>query len=71
MNTSIILIPAFILDIIFKDPKNMPHPVVFMGKLINYLDNSFRKIFKKNKISELIMGFLIVLIVTMSIPIHL
>ena len=64
MNTSIILIPAFILDIIFKDPKNMPHPVVFMGKLINYLDNSFRKIFKKDKISELIMGFLIVLIVT-------
>ena len=38
---------GFILDAIFGDPLWLPHPVVYMGKVISFLDQSMRKILPK------------------------
>ena len=34
MKIGFMLIIAFILDLIFKDPKGIPHHVVIIGKII-------------------------------------
>ena len=39
---------AFILDQIFGDPRNFPHPVVIIGKLISAMERFTRKVFPKN-----------------------
>ena len=36
---------AFILDQIFGDPRNFPHPVVIIGKGISFLEKHLRRIF--------------------------
>lgn len=38
----LLLIPAYIADLIFGDPEWFPHPVREMGKLINLLDRLLR-----------------------------
>lgn len=40
---------AYILDKILADPKWLPHPVVFMGKFISFLEKWIRKTFKTQK----------------------
>ena len=35
MKIGFMLIIAFILDLIFKDPKSIPHPVRIIGSIIN------------------------------------
>lgn len=65
----IVLCIGFILDIIFGDPYFMPHPVRFMGKLIEVSEKSVVKIFKisgereKDKFKKLVGGALIVITV--------
>ncbi len=63
MKIGFMLIIAFILDLIFKDPKNIPHPIIFIGKLIKYGEISLRKIFRSGKISETIAGTILTLFV--------
>lgn len=38
------LLIAIILDLIIGDPNNIPHPVIYMGKSISFLENYFRKL---------------------------
>lgn len=40
---------AYILDKILADPKWFPHPVIYIGKLINFLEKQIRKIAKTEK----------------------
>ena len=40
---------AYILDKILADPRWFPHPVVFMGKLISFLEKLIRKVAKTPK----------------------
>ena len=47
---------GFILDAIFGDPLWLPHPVVYMGKVISFLDQSLRKILPKTPHGERIGG---------------
>ena len=47
---------GFILDAIFGDPLWLPHPVVYMGKVISFLDRSLRKILPKTPCGERIGG---------------
>jgi adenosylcobinamide-phosphate synthase len=37
---------AFALDLILGDPRSFPHPVIYMGKLISFLENQVRKVAK-------------------------
>ena len=48
MKYLIILIVAIILDLIFGDPHSIPHPVVYIGRWISFLERNLRKIFKNN-----------------------
>ena len=48
MNLVIKILIAFILDLIFGDPKNILHPVQIIGKLIIFLENKFYKLGKKS-----------------------
>ncbi len=49
---------GYILDLIIGDPYSFPHPVRYIGKLINIVENRIRKIFKTNKQLK-VAGFLL------------
>ncbi len=71
MKIGFMIIIAFILDLIFKDPKHIPHPVVMIGKIIKYGEISLRKIFRKGAVSETIAGTILtlfVIIISFIIP---
>ncbi|MFL0197885.1 adenosylcobinamide-phosphate synthase CbiB [Clostridium sp. WILCCON 0269] len=55
---------AVIIDWIIGDPRGFPHPVIYIGKLINYLEKKGRKICKNEKALKM-FGGIIVLIVGM------
>ncbi|MBQ1690878.1 MAG: cobalamin biosynthesis protein CobD [Firmicutes bacterium] len=62
---------AFILDQIFGDPRNFPHPVVIIGKLISAMERFTRKVFPKTNKSELAAGaftWLVVATVSFAVP---
>lgn len=40
---------AFVLDMIFGDPYDFPHPVRYIGSLIHWLDVNLRKVFRSNR----------------------
>jgi len=42
----VVVLGAFILDYILGDPGFLPHPVVYMGKAIDFFESRFRKWFK-------------------------
>ena len=65
------LILGFCLDLIVGDPHGMPHPVVFIGKLIDVTEKGMRKLFPKTVRGEYFAGaaiWLIVVIVSTGIP---
>ena len=54
---------AVIIDWIIGDPYWFPHPIIYIGKVIKFLEKLFRKSFKKG-IALKAAGFFIVLIVS-------
>jgi len=42
------LIIGYILDLIFGDPRNIPHPIIYMGNGISFFDKHFNK--NKNRL---------------------
>lgn len=71
MKIGFMLIVAFVLDLIFKDPKNIPHPVVYIGKLIKYGEIFLRKIFRRGAVAETIAGVILtifVVVVSFLVP---
>ena len=63
MKIGFMLTIAFILDLIFKDPKGIQHPVIIIGKIIKYGEITLRKIFRKGAVLETIAGTLLTLFV--------
>lgn len=57
------MILGYILDLIIGDPYSFPHPIRFIGILIDKTEKVLRKIFPKNKNSEIIAGLELVVIV--------
>ena len=41
------LLIGFVIDLILGDPRGWPHPVIWIGKLISFLEKRFRKAFPK------------------------
>ena len=65
------LILGFCLDLIVGDPHWMPHPIVFIGKLIDLTEKAMRKLFPKTVRGENVAGaaiWLIVVTVSAGIP---
>jgi len=56
------IIFGFILDLIFGDPKNFPHPVKFFGFCSKFFERVFRKIIK----DEILSGFLFSIFIPFS-----
>ena len=58
---------GFVIDLIVGDPHSIPHPVVWIGKLISLLDKTLRKVFPKTVLGEnMAGGVLWILVVTVS-----
>lgn len=57
------IVIAVIIDFILGDPYGFPHPVIYIGKLISFLDNQGRKVCKSPKQLN-ILGLLIVIMVS-------
>ncbi|MCQ2501045.1 MAG: adenosylcobinamide-phosphate synthase CbiB [Lachnospiraceae bacterium] len=55
---------AFILDLIFGDPRWLYHPVRVIGNMISLFEKMLRAIFPKNKTGERIAGVFLVILVT-------
>lgn len=65
------LILGFCLDLIVGDPHWMPHPIVFIGKLIDVTEKGMRKLFPKTVRGENFAGvaiWLIVVTVSTGLP---
>lgn len=60
---AIVMLGAFVLDLLLGDPAWLPHPVIMMGKLIGFLENRLRKLFPKTDRGERIAGIILVLTV--------
>ncbi|MFN3504661.1 MAG: adenosylcobinamide-phosphate synthase CbiB [Caldimicrobium sp.] len=54
------LLMSFLLDLIIGDPKNLPHPIIFIGKQISYFEKLTRKI---HLFSDKVKGILFSLLV--------
>ena len=65
------LILGFFLDLLIGDPHGIPHPVVYIGKLIDVTEKGMRKLFPKTVRGENFAGaavWLIVVTVSAGIP---
>ncbi|MBE6050701.1 MAG: cobalamin biosynthesis protein CobD [Clostridium sp.] len=62
--TLIALSLGFILDLCFGDPRNFPHIIIYIGKLISKLEKIIRKVLPKDSKGELIGGVILVILVT-------
>lgn len=43
MSLALILLAAYVLDLIVGDPRSLPHPVVYMGKAISAIERLIRR----------------------------
>ncbi|MBI4733363.1 MAG: cobalamin biosynthesis protein CobD [Rubrobacteridae bacterium] len=58
----LVIVTAYLLDLIVGDPRAIPHPVVIIGKLITFLDNRLRNQ-SSSKVLKRAMGVATVMIV--------
>lgn len=58
------LLIGFVVDFFIGDPHSIPHPVVFIGKLISACEKLLRRIFPKTKTCEFIAGIILVILIT-------
>ena len=56
MMTAWAVLGGFVLDAIFGDPAWLPHPVVYMGKVISWLEKFLRARLPKTPQGELLGG---------------
>lgn len=57
---------AVILDFLIGDPYWFPHPIIYIGKLIKFLENFFRKRCKSEKTLKLSGGVIVIVVMSMS-----
>ena len=65
---------GFVIDLLVGDPHSIPHPVVFIGKLISSTETMVRKLFPKTEKGENMAGamlWVIVTVVSTCVPILL
>ena len=68
------LVLGFVLDLILGDPHSVPHPVVWIGKLISVLEKPLRCLFPKSTKGENLAGgvlWILVVLVSTAVPVGL
>lgn len=71
IKTLLPLLIGFCIDLLAGDPHSIPHPVVWIGKLISFLEVKLRGIFPKDPKGEKLAGgllWIIVVILSTGIP---
>ena len=71
MYSLLALVLGFGIDLIVGDPHSIPHPVIFIGKLISAMEKLVRKIFPKTVKGENFAGgvlWLVVVAVSTAVP---
>lgn len=63
MEIVIVVLAGFLLDLIFGDPRWLPHPIRFIGLLIAKTEKLLRRVFPKSRSGETAGGVLLNLIV--------
>ena len=58
------LLLGFCLDLLIGDPHEIPHPAVWIGRLIAFLEKKLRAVFPKTAEGEKAAGFMLWMIVT-------
>ena len=69
--TVLALLLGFLIDLILGDPHSIPHPVVFIGKLISLLEKELRKRFPATVSGERTAGavlWILVVLVSFLVP---
>ena len=64
--TALALLLGFIIDLIVGDPHSLPHPVVFIGKLISLLEKELRKRFPATPSGERTAGAVLWILVVLA-----
>ena len=59
------LLIGFGIDLLVGDPHTIPHPVVWIGRLISFLESRLRRLFPTNASGEFIAGGILWLIVVL------
>lgn len=64
------IVLAVILDFILGDPRWLPHPIIYIGKLISLLEKNARKLAKSHIQLKLFGGLIVIIIglISFSIP---
>lgn len=61
---------GFGLDLLIGDPQGFPHPVIWIGKLISFLERQVRKLFPKTdggeKAAGVVLWFIVVIVSTLT-----
>jgi adenosylcobinamide-phosphate synthase len=63
---AISIILAVIIDWIIGDPNWFPHPIIYIGKFIAFLDKKGRKLCKTNKGIKAFGGFIVIVVSSVS-----
>lgn len=66
IETTVAIAVGFIIDLFLGDPYSIPHPVVFIGKLISLCEKAVRKIFPESD-RGLFIGGIFICIAVMSV----
>ena len=53
---------GFLIDLIIGDPHGWPHPVIWIGKLISFLEKRLRRAFPKTPSGEKAAGVVICIV---------
>lgn len=63
---AISILLAVIIDWIIGDPNWLPHPIIYIGKLISFLDKRGRKHCKTDRGIKAFGGFIVIIVATLS-----
>lgn len=66
MLTLLAIICGFLLDFVFGDPRWLPHPIIWIGNLIGFLEKQCRKFFAVDNDLMLFSGLILVVIVLLA-----
>lgn len=58
------IICGYLLDLLLGDPQGWPHPVIYIGRLISFLEKKIRAFYQEGQQQQLLQGgFILVLVV--------
>lgn len=57
------IICGYLLDLLLGDPQGWPHPVIYIGRLISFMEKKIRNFYKEGRPQQLLRGGVILVLV--------